>query len=220
MLKVIDKDLVKLINEPLDPALIRRNYGGEKYITGYTVVRLLNKITNGAWDFSIDKTWTEKCSDKKGEHDIYHMTVTLRCLFDDGNGHIIELKKPGTAGKVLEAGAKNASNIYKSLETLCVRKAASYFGIGAELWRNDDEVDYFENDDFEPIWTEELMKQYSDDWNAIAKIQQDTQLTDDEMNNLVSMWKKEYAALDRIQPDDLPKFVEYLQKQLEEGAEE
>ena len=64
------------------------------------------------------------------------------------------------------------------------------------------------------------MKQYSDDWNAIAKIQQATQLTDDEMNNLVSMWKKEYAALDRIQPDDLPKFVEYLQKQLEEGAEE
>ena len=70
MLKVIDKDLVKLINEPLDPALIRKNYGGEKYITGYTVVRLLNKVTNGAWDFSIDKTWVEKCSDKKGEHDI------------------------------------------------------------------------------------------------------------------------------------------------------
>lgn len=34
MLKELNKDLVKEINKKLDPTLIRKNYGGEKYVTG------------------------------------------------------------------------------------------------------------------------------------------------------------------------------------------
>lgn len=220
MLATIDERLVKQINEPIDPSLIRKNYGGEKYITGYTVVRLLNKITNGAWDFTIDDKWVEKCTDKKGEHDIYHMTITLRCIFDDGMGNRIELKKPGTAGKVLENGAKNASNIYKSLETLCVRKAASYFGIGAELWLNDDEVDYFEQEGIEPIWTEDLIAAHQSEWDALNKIQEECELSDDEINGLVQEWNDSYDQIDHIQPEDLAKFIQFLEDQLKGGDEE
>lgn len=214
MLKEISEKFVKTVNEPIDPALIRKNYSGEKYITGYTVVRLLNKLTNGAWDFTIDKEWVEKCTDKKGDHDIYHMDITLNCYFDDGQGNKIKLSKPGTAGKVLEAGAKNASNIYKSLETLALRKAASYFGVGAELWLNEDETDYFEQDDLDPVWTDELLEQYKDVWSAIGEIQESCELSDDDMNTLASEWKTEYKSLDRIQPNDLSKFVDFLNEQL------
>ena len=218
MLKEISEEFVKGVNAPLDPTLIRKNYGGEKYITGYTVVRLLNKLTNGAWDFTIDKTWVEKCTDKKGEHDIYHMDITLNCYFDDGHDGIIKLSKTGTAGKVLENGAKNASNIYKSLETLALRKAASYFGVGAELWLNENEVDYFEQEDIEPVWTDELLKEYEETWNAIGEIQDTCELNDEEMNDLVASWNPAYKSLDMIQPQDLVKFVDFLNAQLNDGA--
>lgn len=218
MLKEISEEFVKGVNAPLDPTLIRKNYGGEKYITGYTVVRLLNKLTNGAWDFTIDKTWVEKCTDKKGEHDIYHMDITLNCYFDDGHGNQLKLSKTGTAGKVLENGAKNASNIYKSLETLALRKAASYFGVGAELWLNEDEVDYFEQEDIEPIWTDELLKEHEETWNTIGNIQNTCELSDEEMNDLVASWNSAYKSLDMIQPHDLAKFADFLNAQLNDGA--
>ena len=214
MLKEISEEFVKGVNDPLNPTLIRTNYSGEKYITGYTVVRLLNKLTNGAWDFTIDKTWVEKCTDKKGEHDIYHMDITLNCYFDNGHGEILKLSKTGTAGKVLENGAKNASNIYKSLETLALRKAASYFGVGAELWLNEDEVDYFEQENIEPVWTDELLLEYETVWNAISEIQDKCGLSDEDMNDLVMTWNESYSSLDSVQPEDLPKFVDFLNEQL------
>lgn len=218
MLKEISEEFVKGVNAPLDPTLVRKDYDGNDYITGYTVVRLLNKLTNGAWDFTIDKTWVEKCTDKKGEHDIYHMDVTLNCYFDNGHGAILKLSKTGTAGKALATGAKNASNIYKSLETMALRKAASYFGVGAELWLNDDEIDYFEQEDAEPIWTDELLKEYEETWNAIGEIQKSCELNDEEMNDLVASWNPAYKSLDMIQPQDLVKFVDFLNAQLNDGA--
>ena len=214
MLKEISEEFVKGVNAPLDPSLIRKNYSGEKYITGYAVVRFLNKFTNGAWDFSIDKEWIEKCTDKKGEHDVYHMDITLNCYFDDGHGNTIKISKPGTAGKILESGAKNASNIYKSLETLALRKAASYFGIGAELWLNEDETDYFEQEDIELVWTNELVEQYKDVWNSIEEIQKTYDLSDEDMNALVSQWNDNYKALDMVQPDDLRDFADFLNEQI------
>ena len=217
MLKEISEEFVKGVNAPLDPSLIRKNYGGEKYITGYTVVRLLNKLTNGAWDFHIDKTWVEKCTDKKGEHDIYHMDITLNCYFDNGHGETIMLSKTGTAGKALEAGAKNASNIYKSLETLALRKAASYFGVGAELWLNDDEVDYFEQED---IWTEELMAQYADAWEVINHIQQDKDLTEQDLDSLVELWNSDIKGLGAVPPEKIDSFAAFLKEQVESCEEE
>lgn len=218
MLKEISEEFVKGVNAPLDPTLVRKDYDGNDYITGYTVVRLLNKLTNGAWDFTIDKTWVEKCTDKKGEHDIYHMDVTLNCYFDNGHGEILKLSKTGTAGKALATGAKNASNIYKSLETMALRKAASYFGVGAELWLNDDEIDYFEQEDIEPIWTDELLKEHEETWNTIGEIQNSCDLSDEEMNDLVASWNSAYKSLDRIQPQDLAKFADFLNAQLNDGA--
>ena len=216
MLNTLNEELVKKINEPIDPALIRKNYSGEKYMTGYSVVRLLNKVTNGAWDFTIDEKWREEITvkNKKNQDEprtVYHMTVTLRCLFDDGKGNIVEIKKPGTAGKVLESGSKNASNIYKSLETLCVRKAASYFGVGAELWLNEDEVEYFD----EPIWTPELMKEYENEWNVINEIKKEFSLNEDEINGIVGEWNSYYSRLDVVPPSDIKSFVDFLKKQLD-----
>lgn len=215
-LNVISEGLIKILNKPLDPALIRKNYGGEKYITGYTVVRLLNEFTNCAWDFTIDRKWVEKCTDKKGDHEIYHMDITLNCYFNDGGGNTLKLSKPGTAGKVLESGAKNASNIYKSLETLALRKAASYFGVGAELWLNEEELDYFDAQDADTIWTDELMEQHSAEFERIAAIQKEYELTDDDIDAVIAEWDNQINELAEILPEKLTSFVEFLESQTQE----
>lgn len=220
MLKELNKDLVKEINKKLDPTLIRKNYGGEKYVTGYTVVRLLNKATNGAWDFNVDKVWTEEAEEKGKKKKIYFMNVTLNLYFDDGKGNQMVLHKPGTAGKILENGSKNATNIYKSLLTLCLRKAASYAGVGAELWLNDEEVDYFEAEDVEPIWTQELMEKYEKQWTEIGQIAEDCGVSDEDMDGIVNTWKPECEGLDMIQPEDIDAFLAFLKSEIEKGSEE
>lgn len=218
MLKEISEEFVKCVNAPLDPTLIRKDYSGNDYITGYTVVRLLNKLTNGAWDFTIDKTWVEKCVEKGKEKDIYHMNITLNCYFDNGHGETFKLSKIGTAGKALENGAKNASNIYKSLETMALRKAASYFGVGAELWLNDDEVDYFEQEDAEPIWTEELMAEHMEAWQTIDEIQKKYELTEEDINGMVQMWDDTYDTPSNIPPEKIDEFASYLKQQADSAG--
>mgnify|MGYP000927048173 CR=1 FL=1 len=64
MLKELDKSFMDIVNEPLDPSLIRKDYSGNKYITGYTIVKLLNRLTNGAWDWKIDNFWKDKITHK------------------------------------------------------------------------------------------------------------------------------------------------------------
>ena len=212
MLAEISRDLVKKINEPLDPTLIRSNYGGEKYITGYTVVRLLNSITNGAWDWKIDEKWVEPSNDGKN---IYHMIGTLTLKFDDGHGNIIEVKKQGTAGKALQASTKNAENIYKSLETLALRKAASYAGIGAELWLNDEEQDFFEAEDAAVEWTDELRQQYKDDFDFIERAKQTRGFTDDIMDQAVAAWSSnKIRRLDRVGPDKIHDFAQWIRQSM------
>lgn len=210
--KQISPELAKFLNKPLDPSLIRKNYGGEKYITGYTVVRMLNDFTNCAWDFTIDKTWTEECKDKKGTHTIYHMDITLNCYFDDGNGNTVKLSKPGTAGKDLSASAKNAENIYKSLETLALRKAASYFGIGAELWLNEDEQEYFNQE--EPLWTDELLQKHAADWDKLAGIQASAELSDEDVDSLVTEWDKSLSSIEEVAPEVFKDFIGFLEEQI------
>lgn len=215
MLVELSKDLIKKINEPLDPTLIRKNYGGEKFITGYTVVRLLNNVTNGAWDWHIDEKWTEQAQGKKGGVTIYHMTGTLTLKFDDGHGNIVEVKKQGTAGKELQSSTKNAENIYKSLETLALRKAASYAGIGAELWLNDEEQDYFEAEDNAVEWTDELRAQHKPDFDFIAQAKQARGFSDEIMDQAVASWSaNKIRKFDRIGPDKIHEFAEWIRRSM------
>lgn len=218
MLKEVSEEFVKGVNSPLDPGVVRTNYSGEKFINSYVVTRILNKLTNGAWDFTIDKTWVEKCDDKGKEKDVYHMLLTLNCYFDNGHGGVIKISKTGAAGKVLEAGTKNAANIYKALESLAIRKAASYFGVGAELWLNDDEVDYFEQEDAEPIWTEELMTEHMEAWQTIDEIQKKYELTEEDINGMVQMWDDTYDTPSNVPPEKIDEFAAFLKQQADSAG--
>lgn len=218
MLVEFDKNLVNKINEPLDKTLVRKNYSGEDYIAGYTVVRMLNSITNGAWSWNIDKTWTEEFDDKKGHHTVYYMLGTLTLYFTDGNGETIKIQKQAAAGKELQPSVKNAENIYKSLGTFTLRKAASYAGIGSELWLNDDETEYFEMVGMEPVWNDELKKQYAVQWKFIEDISKEYDSLDrNTWDSLASDYG--YPGLDYIPVEKIDGFVDYI-KNLMSSQEE
>lgn len=215
MLVEFNKALVNKINEPLDPVLIRtKDYGSnkknaEKYITGYTVVRLLNDITNGAWSWNVDKTWSEEVKDAKGSRTIYYMLGTLTLYFAGPNREIITIQKQAIAGKELYPSVKTAENIYKSIGTLALRKAASYAGVGAELWLNEDETDYFETANMEPVWTDELKAQYKEQWSFIDAITKEYESLDKAAwNSLASDFG--YPGLDYIPTDRIDDFIEYI----------
>lgn len=217
MLVDFSKSLVNKINEPLDNTLIRKNYSGEKYITGYTVVRMLNSVTNGAWSWNVDKTWTEEFDDKKGHHTVYHMLGTLTLYFSDGNDGVISIQKQAAAGKELQPSIKNAENIYKSIGTLALRKAASYAGIGAELWLNEDETEYFEMAGLEPVWNDALKKQYSAQWKFIEDTSNEYEIDESTWNSLAADYG--YPGVDYIPVDKFDGFIEHI-KTLMAGQEE
>jgi len=218
MLKKLGKEFIDIVNRPIEPSIIRKDYDKNKYISGYTVVRLLNELTNGAWSWQIDKTWTQETKDAKGTHTIYHMMGTLTLLFDDGNDGVISITKQGVAGKELRNGGKLAENIYKALETLCLRKAASYAGVGAELWLSDAENDYFDRD-YEPQWTQEAVNKYKAEWDELGKIQKACELTDEHVDELVHEWNPTYPCLDALPPEKFPDFIKSLQDVLNADAE-
>ena len=114
MLKKLGKEFIDIVNRPIEPGLIRKDYDKNKYISGYTVVRLLNELTNGAWSWQIDKTWTQETKDAKGTHTIYHMMGTLTLLFDDGNdgsfrsqSMVLPGKNSATAGNLPRISIKH-----------------------------------------------------------------------------------------------------------------
>lgn len=225
MLKELDKSFMDIVNEPLDPSLIRKDYIGNKYITGYTIVKLLNRLTNGAWDWKIDNFWKDKITHKykkngkiieDGEREILHMVGTLTLKFRDKDGEIIEISKQGFAGKEIQESVKVAENVYKAVETMALRKAASYFGVGAELWLNDEEKEFLKLMDMEEIWNEEMIEQHAEDFAEIARIQEENDIADDVLDEIVSEWNKSYSSLETITPEDLPEFVKFLSSSFKE----
>lgn len=133
----------------------------------------------------------------------------MTLYFSDDNDGIITIQKQASAGKELQPSVKNAENIYKSIGTLALRKAASYAGIGAELWLNDDETEYFEMAGIEPVWNDELKKEHKDMWQFIS----DTSAAYDSLdenawNSLAADYG--YPGLDYIPVDKFDGFIEYI----------
>jgi hypothetical protein len=209
MLKEIDEDFVKKVNRPLDKSVIRQDNDHNDYITAYTVTRMLNELTNGAWSWTISDRWQDEITDKAGKkHTICHLLGTLTLMFAGPNGQVVEVKKQGVAGKEMYKNSKNAANIWKSLESLALRKAASYAGVGAELWLNDDEMGYF--DSANVVWTDELIDKYKSVWDSIKDSCVKLKINDDELDVLANSWSAEVRSVLQIEPEKLPDFAKWL----------
>ena len=232
MRKITD-ELIKAINKPINPSLIRTRKGKGKngsnelqYINAYTAVRMLNSLTDGAWDWTIDKAWKEdSLKDKYGgeQPPVCHVLGTLTLHFLDDSGEVLSIRKQGFGSKIVMGSANEQQSIYKSAESDALKKAASYFGIGSELYLEGDELDFFDALDNGSIvtWTDEMLEQHKHEWDFIKTIMEQYGLTIKDISGELSKWSGgELTNIETIPPDKLGEFVRYMKSELDSAGSE
>lgn len=139
--------MTKVLEEKLDPKLIKQRVQGKttlSYIGGHTVIRLLNKAFGYKWSFEIvndeivpSQPKINKYA-KEGESKFEDQAPVVKVLG--------RLTVPGVGvkeqygSKVLIGGASEQEAAFKSASTDALKKCATMFGIGLELYEDDDEA--------------------------------------------------------------------------------
>lgn len=211
----IDEGLQKLLSQQTDPTLIRkRQQSGTtlSYITGYTVVRKLNAAFGYCWNWKVDKAWLEDISGAKPGQ-VCHVLGTLTAMVTDDNGNLIPLSKQAYGSKVsiLKMGAQDNQNLYKVASTDALKKAASMFGIGADLYLTEEEQEFLDMEEQNP-WSEEEIEKYKTEWNYIQQFQENYQVSDSELDDLVSEFTEgAVKSILMLKPNSIKDFVAYIE---------
>lgn len=189
----------KLSAEIPDYVIQERQAGGNQtlsYISGATVIDILNSTFGHlGWDFTILNQWKEQSesffqkqtkwfnppADKlttndKGEKGAWseqapvawvHGRLTVRLL--DDNNQPYTIVKEAFGSKSIIGKQSEQEHIFKSAQTDALKKAASLLGIGAQLYRGEDEQAYYDIISKPIIWTPEKQKD-SELWKEVVNI--------------------------------------------------
>ena len=149
------EESVKVINAKLDPAWIKTKKQGKadlSYIGGHTVIRLLNKAFNMQWSFEIISEEVVPSLPKP----VFDGWGNQRKPRLDAQGNQVmeaqppvvkiygRLTVPGVGvreqygSQVLVGGATEQESGFKAAATDALKKCASLFGIGLELYGEDE----------------------------------------------------------------------------------
>ena len=128
-----DISAVNIIQQPIDPRLIKTKDNKFKYISGAAVDRLLNKAFNYRWSFEIKETKVIETSNIKSDEVLAPTIQVLGSLTVPGWG---VREQYGAA--VLVGGANVQENAFKSAATDAKKKCASSFGIALEMYASQD----------------------------------------------------------------------------------
>lgn len=220
----ISEELQNLLSQPTDPTLIRkRQQGGTtlSYITGYAVIRKLNTAFGYCWDWKVNKAWLENVEGPKPGQ-VCHVLGTLTAMVTDDNGNIIPLSKQAYGSKVaiLKIGPQDNQNLYKVASTDALKKAASMFGIGSDLYLTEEEQEFLNMEEQSP-WDDATINQYKTEWAYIQKFQEEYEVSDEELNGLVAEFTGgNVKSILLIKPESLKEFVEYIENLIKtQGAE-
>lgn len=189
----------KLSAEIPDYVIQERQAGGNQtlsYISGATVIDILNSTFGHlGWDFTILNQWKEQSepffqkqtkwfnppADKlttndKGEKGAWseqapvawvHGRLTVRLL--DDNNQPYTVVKEAFGSKSIIGKQSEQEHIFKSAQTDALKKAASLLGIGAQLYRNEEEQLYQGIISKPVIWTKTKIES-SEIWEKLMTL--------------------------------------------------
>lgn len=135
----------EVLEEKLNPKWVKQRTQGKttlSYIGGHTVIRLLNKAFNYQWSFEIVSEEIVQSIPKFNKYakegqekfeDQPPVAKVLGRLTVPGLG-----VKEQYGSKVLIGGASEQESAFKSASTDALKKCASLFGIGLELYGDDE----------------------------------------------------------------------------------
>lgn len=225
----IDKSIRQKLAQPIPPELIKQREGGGKkmlsYLSGSTVTDMLNSTFGYAWNWEVKREWVEQSiaffnryskSKEKTSYNgiegawedqgpVAHVLGTLTVFLQTDNG-IVELKKDGYGSKSILGKQNDQESIFKAAGTDALKKAASLFGIGLELYRDEEQQAYFNSINFEDPWTEELKQQYKEQLQYIEDYKASTGVSDADLNV--------YIEQVTGYPIAIPETIDYIVEQL------
>lgn len=225
----LDPEFKEFLTTEIPSQLIKKKpgQGDMHYISGCTVIDMLNKLTNYAWDWKIDEHWVQKSVDKfnpkydkepKPQNPVAHVIGTLTLHFQDENGNPFTISKSAAGAKPIIGGQNEQKDIFKSAGTDALKKAASLVGIGAQLYRDEDEQEYFEMLSYEDPWTEAALAAHKEEFDYLKSLMGgENGYKREELNEVLGAWSEnEYNDMNDLPPDTLTAFVNYLKEQTAE----
>lgn len=89
-----------------------------------------------------------------------HVRGNLTVPIVQEDGTVVMITKSGFGSKTVLGGQADQEHIFKAAATDALKKAASLFGIGAQLYRDEDEQAFFEAINYEDPWTDDLLAEF------------------------------------------------------------
>lgn len=179
--KIKEKLTAKL---PAQIILTREAGKGKKlsYISGATVMDILNATFNYNWNFEIVNHWMQpgvpwvnkynnNAIEEQGPIVFVHGRLTVNTV--DENGHPIKIVKESFGSKAVIGKQSEQDSTFKSAQTDALKKCASLLGIGLELYRKAEEQEYYESLTVEPTWSEDTIARYQNQYDYITSVIED-----------------------------------------------
>lgn len=212
-----------VISRMIPDQLIKQREGGGKkllsYISGSTVIDLLNEAFGYFWSWRVEEQWIQESQPKKKYQSTETEPVgptaqvrgTLTVLIELDNGQILEIKKTGFGSKTVLGGQADQESVFKAAATDALKKASSLFGIGAQLYRDEDEQAFFDAINYEDPWTKELLTQFEPERNYIKQVMEANEATEEDMAEIIVEWSGgEYTEIGDLTPENIASFVDHL----------
>jgi len=138
----VNHDIYK---KPIDPAIIKEDLRGNKYVKAYEVVKIADSAFNEAWSLSVDNCWSETIAD----YDIVFYAAVTVTVPGFGSRSAVGgfsfrdiLRKRGNMKSISELSTEDVqptrtSDLYKMAVTDGLKKAMSLFQICSEVYESE-----------------------------------------------------------------------------------
>lgn len=237
--------MTKIINAPIPDYVIQQRDAGRgqtlDYISGSTVIDMLN-TTFGVlgWSAEYPQFWITESAPffnryTKSKDKITHNGVEgaweeqgavawakcrLTVFVEREDGSLHHVIKEAFGSKSIIGKQSEQEHIYKSAQTDALKKAASLLGIGAELYRDENEAAYFGQINKPVVWTEEKQKE-SEDWAILKGIAEENGWAIDDVDYYVAeVTEGQYSNIYTLPEAWMPTLIEYLQSGTDEEGDE
>lgn len=238
----LPKEISDIISASLPSSVIKERSGGGgttlSYISGQTVTDILNKAFGYMWNWEIIEakivdsipyfnkytklekiTWNGIQGAWEDQLPVAHVKGRLTVNFLNSKGELTSIVKEGYGSKAVMGKQSDQEHIFKAADTDALKKAASRLGIGLELYRDEDEAEFFNSLNYIDPWTDEAKAAHAESLAYVTNLMEEFQLSPDDVGGYVKQFSEGVlVGIGDLNPDNIDAFVEYM-KALEKQAE-
>lgn len=193
-----NKEQLQMINKKTPAKYIKKDYGGNIYVSVGYVIKKLNQMFGGNWDFQI-LTGLDEAADIAIKT---HSAVVLGRLTIANNGRTISREQFGRNEVRFKKGTNlpvDFGNNFKGAASDSLKKCASLFGLFGDVYSADTFEEYGIIDDKDTSEAE-VVKKTDDKVQQIADVVKPTQVKSgyvDTSNSMADIMARAKEAADR-----------------------